>query len=431
VANVAAEPGAGAEGRPALTRHLIKLIWNRKRQNFLLTVEMFFSFMTLFGVVLMAAHYLNNSRQPLGYEIDRVWSLSVDRKEPDQDPAVKARHRQTYEQVLIALRELPQVEAVGAAFTGPYANANWNSGSKLAGGRRIDYGVNNVTDSYAELMKIPIVEGRWFSREDDAATHTPVVINRRMAREIFGDETAAGKVIQEEHDKDRPRDPTEKPDIKRVIGVVEDFRQNGELSSPGNYLFFRMRFDPPDPKAAIPERIYVRLAPGTAAAFEETLVKRAMAAAGTWSFEVEPLDAMRVDKLRQYSIPLMVVGTIAGFLLLMVGLGLTGVVWQSVTQRIREFGLRRAKGATIRSVRAQVLTEMMIMTSLALIVGIVLLAQAPLLPLPSEMSVIPTPVYVGSIIISALAIYLLTLLCGWQPSRLATRIQPAEALHYE
>jgi putative ABC transport system permease protein len=414
-----------------VTRHLIKLIWNRKRQNFLLTVEMFFSFMTLFGVVLMGAHFLNNSRMPLGYEIDRVWSLSVDRKESDQDPAVKARHRQTYEQVLMALRELPQVEAVGAGFTGPYANSNWGSGSRLAGGRQIDYGVNNVTDSYAELMKIPVVEGRWFSREDDAATYTPVVVNRRMARDIFGDESAVGKVIQEEPEKDAPRDPTAKPDVKRVIGVVEDFRQNGELSSPGNYLFYRMRLDSPDPRAATPERIYVRLAPGTPAAFEETLVKKAMAAAGTWSFEVEPLDAMRVDKLYQYTIPLMVVGTIAGFLLLMVGLGLTGVVWQSVTQRIREFGLRRAKGATIRSIRAQVLTEMMIMTSLALIVGIVLLAQLPLLPLPSEMRVISAPVFVGSIIVSALAIYLLTLLCGWQPSRLATRIQPAEALHYE
>ena len=415
-----------------MTRHLLRLIWNRKRQNFLLTAEMFFSFMTLFGVVLMAAHFLNNSRLPLGYEIDRVWSLSVDRKESDQDPAVKTRHRQTYEQVLMALRDLPQVEAVGAAFTGPYANSNWGSGSRLAGGRQIDYGVNNVTDSYAGLMKIPIVEGRWFSREDDAATYTPVVINQRMARDIFGDESAIGKVIQEEPDKDGPpRDPTEKPDVKRVIGVVVDFRQNGELSSPGNYLFYRMRLDSPDPKAAVPERIFVRLAPGTPAAFEETLVKKAMAAAGAWSFEVEPLDAMRVDKLRQYTIPLMVVGTIAGFLLLMVGLGLTGVVWQSVTQRIREFGLRRAKGATIRSVRAQVLTEMMIMTSLALIVGVALLVQLPLLPLPSEMRVIPPPVFVGSILISALAIYLLTLLCGWQPSRLATRIQPAEALHYE
>ena len=415
-----------------MTRHLIRLIWNRKRQNFLLTVEMFFSFLTLFGVVLIAAHYINNSRQPLGYEIDRVWSMSVDRKESDQDPAVKARHRQTYEQVLMALRDLPQVEAVGAAFTGPYANSNWGSGSRLAGGRDVDYGVNNATDSYAALLKIPIVEGRWFSREDDAATWTPVVVNRRLAQEIFGDETAVGKVIEEERQAEEPSPgPQEKPSVKRVIGVVEDFRQNGELSSPGNYLFYRMRFDPPDPKAALPERIFVRLAPGTPAAFEETLVRKAMAAAGAWSFEVEPLDAMRVDKLRTYTIPLMVVGTIAGFLLLMVGLGLTGVVWQSVTQRIREFGLRRAKGATIRSVRAQVLMEMMIMTSLALIVGVALIAQLPLLPLPSEMRVIPAPVFVGSIIVSVLAIYVLTLLCGWQPSRLATRIQPAEALHYE
>ena len=415
-----------------MTRHLIRLIWNRKRQNFLLTVEMFFSFLTLFGVVLIAAQYGNNSRQPLGFEIDRVWSVSVDRKESDQDPAVKARHRQTYEQVLMALRDLPEVEAVGAAFTGPYANSNWGSGSRLAGGRDIDYGVNNATDSYAALLQIPIVEGRWFSREDDAATWTPVVVNRRLAREIFGDETAVGKVIQEERGADQPPpDPNEKPTIKRVVGVVEDFRQNGELSSPENYLFYRMRFDPPDAKASLPERIFVRLAPGTPAAFEETLVRKAMAAAGAWSFEVEPLDAMRVDKLRQYTIPLMVVGTIAGFLLLMVGLGLTGVVWQSVTQRIREFGLRRAKGATIRSVRAQVLTEMMIMTSLALVVGVALIAQLPLLPLPSEMRVIPAPVFIGSIIVSALAIYALTLLCGWQPSRLATRIQPAEALHYE
>ena len=51
-----------------MTRHLLRLIWNRKRQNFLLTVEIFFSFLALFGVVLFAVHYANNSRQPLGFE---------------------------------------------------------------------------------------------------------------------------------------------------------------------------------------------------------------------------------------------------------------------------------------------------------------------------------------------------------------------------
>ena len=106
-------------------------------------------------------------------------------------------------------------------------------------------------------------------------------------------------------------------------------------------------------------------------------MKRAMAVAADWSFEVQPLDAMRETSCGSTSTPLIVIGTIAGFLLLMVALGLTGVVWQSVTQRIREFGLRRAKGATIANVRRQVLIEMVIMTSLALLVGVVLLGQLP------------------------------------------------------
>jgi putative ABC transport system permease protein len=71
------------------------------------------------------------------------------------------------------------------------------------------------------------------------------------------------------------------------------------------------------------------------------------------------------------------------------------------------------------------------MTSIALVAGVLLVAQLPLLPLPSDLRVVPAPVFVASIAISVAAIYLLTLACGWYPSRLATKIQPAEALHYE
>ncbi|MEO7274679.1 MAG: FtsX-like permease family protein [Vicinamibacterales bacterium] len=415
-----------------MTRHLMRLIWNRKRQNFLLTLEIFFSFVTLFGVVLFALHYANNARQPLGFTIDRIWSVSVDRKESSEDPAVAARHRETYRQLLTTLRELPQIEVVAGAFTGPYANSNWGGGMRLVGGRKVEHGVNKTTDDYLDLFQIPLVAGRWFSREDDAAAWTPVVLNRRMATEIFGDQNPIGQIIKEERDpNDAPPDPKDKPEIKRVIGVIEDFRQNGELSTAGNYSFLRMRLDGPDPKESLPDRIFIRLKAGTPAAFEETLVKRAMLVATDWSFEVQPLDTMRQDKLRQYAIPLLLIATIALFLLLMVALGLTGVVWQSVTQRIREFGLRRAKGATIAAIRRQVLVEMVIMTSLALIVGVVIVGQLPLLPLPDELQVVPGPVFLASLAVSVVAIYLLTLACGWYPSRLATRIEPAEALHYE
>ena len=415
-----------------MTRHLLRLIWNRKRQNFLLTLEIFFSFIALFGVVLFAMHFAHNSRQPLGYDIDRVWSITVDRKENDEDVAVKSRHRATFRQLLLALKEMPQVEVAAASFTSPYANWSWGGGMRLRGGHKFDHGVNAVTDDFPALFQMPLVAGRWFSREDDAASWTPVLLNARMAREIFGDDNPVGKIIPEERDpNDPPPDPNEKPEVHRVVGVFEDFRKDGELSSPENFMFQRVRLDDGVAKANLPGRLLVRLVPGTQASFEETLVKRLLADAPDWSFEVQAADVMRESKLRQYTMPLVAVGTVAGFLLLMVALGLTGVVWQSVTQRIREFGLRRAKGATIADVRRQVLFEMVIMTSLALIVGVILLAQLPLLPLPSGLDVIPIGVFAASIALSAAAIYALTLLCGWYPSRLATKVQPAEALHYE
>ncbi len=415
-----------------MTRHLLRLIWNRKRQNFLLTLEIFFSFIALFGVVLFAMHFANNSRQPLGYDIDRVWSITVDRKENDEDLAVKSRHRVIFRQLLLALKEMPQVEIAAASFTSPYANWTWGGGMTLRGGHKFGHGVNGVTDDFPALFQMPLVAGRWFSREDDAATWTPVLLNARMAREIFGDDNAVGKIIPEERDpNDPPPDPNEKPEVHRVIGVFEEFRKDGELSSPENFMFQRVRLDDGIPKANLPGRLLVRLVPGTPASFEETVVKRLMAEAPDWSFEVQAADVMRESKLKEYTMPLIAVGTVAGFLLLMVALGLTGVVWQSVTQRIREFGLRRAKGATIADVRRQVLVEMVIMTSLALIVGVILLAQLPLLPLPSDLNVIPAGVFAASIAFSAAAIYALTLLCGWYPSRLATKVQPAEALHYE
>jgi putative ABC transport system permease protein len=414
-----------------MTRHLLRLIWNRKRQNFLLTVEIFFSFLALFGVVLIGAQLAYNSRLPIGFSIDRVWNVSVDRKEDDNDPAVKARHRETYTQLLAALRDLPQIEAVSASYTGPYTNSSWGTGSDLADGRKVRYGLNKVTDSFQEVFQIPVAEGRWFSREDDGSNTLPVVLNRRLAREIFGDGRAVGQIIPEAAPKEPPSELGGKPEVKRVVGIVDEFRQHGELATADSYMLQRMRIDGADPKAGLPYQIFVRVAPGTPASFEEVLVKRAMAVAGNWSFEVETLDAMRTSKLRQYTAPLMVVGTIAGFLLLMVGLGLTGVVWQSVTQRIREFGLRRAKGATIPNVRAQVLTEIVLMTTLAVTAAVLLIAQLPLLPLPEDARLVSPVVFVASIAISVVAIYLLTLACGWQPSRLATRIQPAEALHYE
>ena len=74
----------------------------------------------------------------------------------------------------------------------------------------------------------------------------------------------------------------------------------------------------------------------------------------------------------------------------------------------------------------------MVITTAALLVAGVLVAQAPLLPWQVPERVIPpTSVMLISMALSAACIYGLTLLCGWYPSRLATSVDPADALRYE
>ena len=88
---------------------------------------------------------------------------------------------------------------------------------------------------------------------------------------------------------------------------------------------------------------------------------------------------MRDTSISFAMVPLAAVGLVAAFLMLMVALGLLGVLWQNVTQRTREMGLRRAKGAAKVDVQRQILAEIGVMTSLALLAGVLVAIQFPLL----------------------------------------------------
>jgi putative ABC transport system permease protein len=147
-----------------------------------------------------------------------------------------------------------------------------------------------------------------------------------------------------------------------------------------------------------------------------------------WSYEVSTLAAMRASNIRFALAPLAAIGLVAAFLMLMVALGLLGVLWQNVTQRTREIGLRRAKGASRVNVQRQILGEIAVMTTFALVAGLLVAIQFPLLDI---IYFVEPHVYAIGLAIAVSAIYLLTLTCAWYPSRMATRVEPAEALRYE
>jgi len=359
--------------------------------------------------------------------------IGIRRTAQSTDPAAVKSAQRTFQQLFAALKNMPEVEVAAGGFTGPYAPGTWSSGERLLDGREVEYGRNSVTDGYREVFNLNVIAGRWFSAEDDAAVWRPAVVNERLARHVFGDASrAVGQLIPVAR-SGRSGDTV--PET-RIVGVVGEFRKDGELATPENFLFNRMRLDglapPPLAGGTLPNLLWVRVVAGTPAGFEEPLVKRLQEVARDWSFSARSLAEVREVRLRDNATQFVIFGTVAGFLLLMVALGLTGIVWQSVTERTREFGLRRAKGATILNVRHQVLTELVILASLGLIAGVLVTAQIPFLPLPRwVLGGSPPGVFVTSIAVSVAVIYLLTLLCGWYPSRLATRIQPAEALHYE
>jgi putative ABC transport system permease protein len=147
-----------------------------------------------------------------------------------------------------------------------------------------------------------------------------------------------------------------------------------------------------------------------------------------WTFQVVMLDQARNAYFKEQVAPLIAGGIVSVFLLIMVALGLVGVLWQNVTQRTKEIGLRRALGGDADNVSRQIHGEQFVITSLGVGAAAILLMQVPLLDL---VSFIKPEIYFTSLAISVLVMYVVTHLCSLLPSWLAMDIQPAEALRYE
>ena len=397
-----------------MIRHLLKLVWNRKRANALIIAEIFLSFIVVFAVLAGAFTFLSNWRRPLGFDYSNVWNVQmdfdIDASEPD-NPVL----RDTLRRLVTEAKSFPEVEEVAGSNTPPYSFSTTGGGWRI-NGKDIDLIFDDVTDGFAGVMRLKPIRGRWFSREDDAAKYEPVVIDANTARELYGDADPIGKEF------DRP----ENGPAQQVIGVVPAYRKDGEMSGPQNTVFHRVSLTRPFGRMG--SHLLIRVRPGTGAAFEERLMKRLQAIAPGISMRVSRMEADRAFAHRFMAAPVVVGGVIALFLISMVALGLTGILWQTVTRRTREIGVRRAMGASGGGVNAQILLEVILLTTLALFVGVVVVWQFPLLGI---FGIVPPPVFTTAFVVSLITIYAITVACGLYPSWLASRLTPADALRYE
>ncbi|MDF7811168.1 FtsX-like permease family protein [Hymenobacter sp. YC55] len=398
-----------------MIRHLFTLIWNRKRSNFLLIAEIVLSFFVLFVVSSMLVYNYYNYRQPLGYEYQNVWELNLD---PGADTIAYRQKLQLVVQRLKASKGVVNVSKTNSNTPFSFSNMNGHLYYQHKQSPLIDN--YDVEDDFRDVLKLNVVEGRWFDRRDAASTRKPLVINSAMKNAMFPGEKAVGKIFTDE------KGTTE----WQVVGVVDKYRASSDFAEDVPVSFRRRPLE--DEVAAksfsyeIPV-LLVRVQPGSGAVLEQQLIKEITNVTKTWSVTVSSLEQNRTAKLKVVVTPFLALGMVCGFLILNVTLGLFGVLWYNINQRKAEIGIRRALGATGNAIGSQFLGEMLVVTTLGVVVGLVLAMQFPLLGVFS----VASTVYFQAMIVATLLIFSLTAICAWQPSRIAAAIQPAVSLREE
>jgi putative ABC transport system permease protein len=392
-----------------MIKHLFKLIWNKKKQNFLLMTEILVSFMVIFAVFTLVVNYYQNFKQPMGFADEHVWVINyrsdVNIKDKDSLDVY-------YKTILGNIKAMPQVQE--ASFAG--SNVPFSANTHMS---NVDYKKNHITsvnyytagDTYYKVLDMKVKEGRWFDKQDDAATVKPTIINQSLRNKLFGTGKAIGEKIGNEGSK------------RIIVGVVEDVKAKGDYQEAGLGMYERIDSSSNDGRG----RILVKINDKADAAFESRLYKLMAGNHNNSGIEIEHLTDKRKSINNTTLIPMMILLIVACFLIINVALGLFGILWYNINKRKGEIGLRRAVGASGNSVSSQLVSESMILATLALVIGTFFAVQFPLL----NVFGLASSVYVIAIILSVVFIYLLVLVCSLYPGKQAAAILPAVALHEE
>ena len=386
--------------------HLLKLIWNKKKQNALLLTEMFFSFLVMFAVFSLMVYEYSNYKKPMGFSYENVWAINVSYPDGIKRPDSMQQYQQTLKQLISTM---PQVDNV--AFSSRNIPFSANMMGNMVSYKKNEIQANNffVEDDYYKVFNLSMKEGRWFSQADNVTKDKPVVINEALKNKIFGNENAIGKSIS--------------PNNMKVIGVVNDFKNDGDYQNVESGYFERADTSNIGSLASI----LVSVKPNTTAAFEARLYKTVSNYLTTSNLEIEHLSKKHTSKNSQTLVPMIILSIVAGFLIINVALGLFGVLWYNINKRRGEIGLRRAVGATGNSVSKQLVAEALVLSTISLIVGCFFAFQFPLL----NVFDLPAGVYLIAIALAIAFIYLLVTICALYPGKQAAAIYPAVALHEE
>ena len=288
---------------------------------------------------------------------------------------IRSNEYMEYKDVLAIEAECPSVKVVtprvtdwrGVLFQGP-------------GGTEARAGYNGVNATYTTAMDWDIKEGRFITDEDVQNATKICVLGDELATELFGNKSPLGQEIKIARDV-RHYDRWGR---RRQDRLTERFTVVGTFMPRGTSFQFGWSYDNLAfiPLSTVQERftggdeihsimVFANSVDVIPKAIEE--VKTVIRKRHNNEDEFVRISEMRAGMAQLEKISKMIkiaLGSIAGFSLLVGGIGIMNMMLVSVNERIREIGLRKALGAKPLDILAQFLIEAIIMCGVGGAIGV-------------------------------------------------------------
>jgi putative ABC transport system permease protein len=326
-----------------------------------------------------------------------------------------------------ALRNLPHVVAADGGYQHVKPQFRVGDVSVKYNGKKVAGTIlQGDTAQVSDVNDFALLQGRMFTDDEDHRAEHVVVLGHDTWEELFGDQNAIGKQVSIE------------TGLYTVIGVLDKRKQPfGGGKNPGdNTVFFPMgafhnlhpedkdlwvsvKYDDPKNKSLVEEEIR-----------EMLRIRRHVKVEAPDNFEIFGPDSLTklwgqlTGGLVLFMIAVSSVGLMVG------GVGVMNIMLVSVTERTREIGVRKAIGATKRTLLVQFTTEAVTLCAVGGIIGIVVGAILTwivyLLPIGLPATLSTMWVMTGFTVSCTIG-----LLFGIYPAWKAANLDPIEALRYE
>jgi predicted permease len=271
-----------------------------------------------------------------------------------------------------------------------------------------------VGPDYFNVLRIPVLEGRAFTSQDDEAAQRVMIVNQTFARRYFGGASPLGHRVRIGKQ------------WATIVGLVKDGKYFNIAEAPRPHFFA-----PFQQFRQTEQQLYFFLkdAGDTAAAAAD--FRRAALAADPNAavFDLMPFTGWTDITLLPQKVAASMLGALGLLSLVLASVGLYSVMAYAVTQRAREIGIRMALGAQPMSVLGDVLMRGFGLALAGLAIGTV--AASAAMRFVGNMLVNVSASDPWTFAGAAIFLAAVALLASYLPARRATLLNPMTILRSE